>query len=1369
MTEKMVAAMVGLIGLFIFNYIVSQIYATLSSKNAARVTFQNLLSSVTLFMEHQNLSLSLQKRVRDYMSLLWSSYQGEAYPGGPYLMHDLPTELQQIVLMKERGQLLSKIPFFEQAGPAFIRDIASVSVMYFFPRGEIIQYSDTITRELFCVHRGICQILTDDLSDIVALYGEGMCFGEVGFMFGKQAVVTVRAKTHCEILSIDFEKMKPVLERYPAMKRQIEMLQNKTDYYNQIVDAVEGMMRSKHRPIEEDVTQIRRKDAAFAYEGRRYAKKSKCYVEDFGNFPIYAGTEEETIEERLLKLSKTRMIPRKPRTYLEHMKEFFFRTFPSFILMRNAILPSNTTYIRWEFFRICVAIAISTFSLLLFSFLHKERWMWIILYNLEGFCWIDIYIRMHVAFYKDNCLQVETLETAKHYLKTSFLLDFISCFPWEIIGLMYFNINTIALWDTRPEILHIFAYLRVPHILQLYRVPLAFSFYQSEITTEKTAVTFLKFFLYTAMFLHFCTCIVFAIVCPPADLTGDPTIYLLPLGKHNCSRLSWVNHLDYSFDVVYENVTFTQLYAISLYYATTTLCGIGYGDIHPYLTSMRIAMIFIMVAGALYIGFLSGTVTSILANADAPRAAFTDKEDIIKLFLKSQKVTGQLYDSILSFYTFRWIRTKGVNQDVVFEYLPSSLLGDVSTIIYADVIAKAFGLKVKRKQRQELVTQHLSPLERKLSGKLGQPFFQEVLKKESVEQLETDAGFIRLLARQIRPCHYRAGDIICKRNEYGAEMYFIDKGEVDVLSIDESSVMITLKAGQHFGEGSLLFSEPRATTIRAGSNCDLFTLSKTSLDEAIIYYPKIYKEIKKAAERKQVELIQNSISSKKKKMGKDKEFSSDDTGYIKFYKDIMEEDHKKNYNKPTYRGCFLLDSFSNFWMHLLKFHNSTMDPVNPIRIIYQYTSCLFIVIFFWSITFMPITFNLSQNLFTMAMVIEYILLIEILFKFHVAYYDEEGTYISGYKSASRNYLFGKMGYFFDIVASFPSGLIVLSLIGTIHAETYFAFIVKIRLLHLPKILSALIFMREEEKSISTNLLVIRIIKYLVQGVLFVHITALICVLYAENTDRFRGDIEASYFVKKYMYGAYWTLATYTTTGFGDFRPRNFGEMLFTIFLMIIAKMHVIYNMGVLSSSQTNKQSLQVAFEEKLQAVTAYMIDTNIPSNLYNRVTHFYNYIWTRTKGIRSEVLFQDIPHCMKTDIFSRICIHLLKKQQLFAHLSETFLHHLVSKMYLISYTAGEHIKTRGDVGVGMWLIIFGSVKLNRYENKGDYYKSVSTGSILGLHLLFTRKLCGFTAVAENYVDVFYLTKDRFDEICSYYPKVTKRLYKRAHNYASIPL
>lgn len=45
-------------------------------------------------------------------------------------------------------------------------------------------------------------------------------------------------------------------------------------------------------------------------------------------------------------------------------------------------------------------------------------------------------------------------------------------------------------------------------------------------------------------------------------------------------------------------------------------------------------MIFIMVAGALYNGLVSGTVAAILGNADATRAAYTDKMDSITLFLK---------------------------------------------------------------------------------------------------------------------------------------------------------------------------------------------------------------------------------------------------------------------------------------------------------------------------------------------------------------------------------------------------------------------------------------------------------------------------------------------------------------------------------------------------------------------------------------------------------------------------------------------------------------------------------------------------------------------------------------------------------------
>lgn len=45
-------------------------------------------------------------------------------------------------------------------------------------------------------------------------------------------------------------------------------------------------------------------------------------------------------------------------------------------------------------------------------------------------------------------------------------------------------------------------------------------------------------------------------------------------------------------------------------------------------------------------------------------------------------------------------------------------------------------------------------------------------------------------------------------------MYYIEKGEVDVLSRNKLTVVVKLKAGQYFGERNLLLGEPRAATLR---------------------------------------------------------------------------------------------------------------------------------------------------------------------------------------------------------------------------------------------------------------------------------------------------------------------------------------------------------------------------------------------------------------------------------------------------------------------------------------------------------------------------------------------------------------------------
>lgn len=60
------------------------------------------------------------------------------------------------------------------------------------------------------------------------------------------------------------------------MNRQMEYLQTKSDYHKDVTDTVEVMMISKQTAQEGEDFSKNKKDTVFAYEGRRYAKKSKC-------------------------------------------------------------------------------------------------------------------------------------------------------------------------------------------------------------------------------------------------------------------------------------------------------------------------------------------------------------------------------------------------------------------------------------------------------------------------------------------------------------------------------------------------------------------------------------------------------------------------------------------------------------------------------------------------------------------------------------------------------------------------------------------------------------------------------------------------------------------------------------------------------------------------------------------------------------------------------------------------------------------------------------------------------------------------------------------------------------------------------------
>lgn len=92
---------------------------------------------------------------------------------------------------------------------------------------------------------------------------------------------------------------------------------------------------------------------------------------------------------------------------------------------------------------------------------------------------------------------------------------------------------------------------------------------------------------------------------------------------------------------------------------------------------------------------------------------------------------------------------------------------------------------------------------------------------------------------------------------------------------------------------------------------------------------------------------------------------------------------------------------------------------------------------------------------------------QIFLKFRICYYDDSGTFISEYRSTSRNYMKRKVGFVFDMVFSFPYGLIIFHQMKR-DPTKLLPMLIYVRIAHLPRIISLILFMWKEEQSLTNK-------------------------------------------------------------------------------------------------------------------------------------------------------------------------------------------------------------------------------------------------------------------------------------------------------------
>jgi voltage-gated potassium channel len=95
--------------------------------------------------------------------------------------------------------------------------------------------------------------------------------------------------------------------------------------------------------------------------------------------------------------------------------------------------------------------------------------------------------------------------------------------------------------------------------------------------------------------------------------------------------------------------------------------------------------------------------------------------------------------------------------------------------------------------------------------------------------------FIREVIQHLQPTVFLPNDYIIRRGEHGDCMYFLSKGDAEVLVGDKQ--VATLRSGSPFGEMALVQNEKRMASVRAIGYCDVYRLLRDDFDALRKKYP----------------------------------------------------------------------------------------------------------------------------------------------------------------------------------------------------------------------------------------------------------------------------------------------------------------------------------------------------------------------------------------------------------------------------------------------------------------------------------------------------------------------------------------------------
>jgi CRP-like cAMP-binding protein len=231
-----------------------------------------------------------------------------------------------------------------------------------------------------------------------------------------------------------------------------------------------------------------------------------------------------------------------------------------------------------------------------------------------------------------------------------------------------------------------------------------------------------------------------------------------------------------------------------LHWAVATMTAVGYGDVSAANNVERLYSIVTQLIGAVIFGYIIGSISSNLETVDMRAAVQKAKMTEVKDYMHNAHLPPALCQKIKKFYSYYHARKS------VFD--EARLLDDLSFPLRCQIV---------------------------------QDSNKEILRTLDIIVHAFEKDFVADLIVRLRPMFFNSGDFISKAGKYAREMFFIQRGKVEVsVPSDLFDVVVAgFGTGAHFGEASLMSNTNRSLQIKSLTSCDIHILRKFDLEDLL--------------------------------------------------------------------------------------------------------------------------------------------------------------------------------------------------------------------------------------------------------------------------------------------------------------------------------------------------------------------------------------------------------------------------------------------------------------------------------------------------------------------------------------------------------